>query len=181
MSGWDERLDAIAGADRGHASGVAATLAATAAAATVLLVARESGQPGLAAQAAALRRRLDALAATEAEVYAAAVEALGARDAGPGRPVLATALADAAGAPLAIARTAADVAALAAEVAPLASPDRAPDAAAAAALAEGAVRAAALLVTVNLGVTPEDTRAASAGQAVRDAAAACERATGALD
>jgi formiminotetrahydrofolate cyclodeaminase len=60
--------------------------------------------------------------------------------------------------PLALAATAAEVAALAADVADRCVPDRAVDAQAAALLAAAAARAAARLVEVNLGTLPHDEK-----------------------
>lgn len=167
--------DTFAEVGAGPAGGSAAALATAMAAGLVRLVARVSRDweeaPGIAAQAAALGDRSLALADDDHRAYAAAVEQLRApdRDAALGR-----ALRRAAEVPLAIAETAADVAALAA----LAARDGADavrgDAWAAAALAEAASVAAARLVGVNLATQPDDELSTRADLASRAATAARE-------
>lgn len=78
----------------------------------------------------------------------------------------------AAEAPLALSRTAADVALLGAEVARHAPAQAAADAAAAASIATGAARAAAHLVAVNLATRDDDPRLHQARQQARRAIAA---------
>ena len=85
---------------------------------------------------------------------------------------LARALDRAADCPLAIAETAADTAALAAVAADRCVPRHRADAVAGAALAEGATRAAALLVETNLLSVPGDDRVVRARAAVEEAATA---------
>ena len=138
-------------------------------------MARASGDPGTAAQAEALAARLTTLAAEDADAYEAAVRALGQsggrlRDTTTscsarccaGRPTCLSQIAESAG----------DVALLAALVAEIAPGAQRPDAVGAAILAEGAARAAAQLVDVNLAARPGDERHARAHQAVAAAAAA---------
>lgn len=117
-----------------------------------------------AAQAAALAARLESLAVRDREVLDAARSALdGAspdadderRDFALGRKLEA-----AADVPLAIAEACADVASLARELAPLASVAGGGDLQSAALLAEGAARAAAYLVEINL--VADDARIARA-------------------
>jgi methenyltetrahydrofolate cyclohydrolase len=83
---------------------------------------------------------------------------------------LSAALSDAANAPLAVARAAAEVAALAQEAASLGSPHLLGDAHAGLLLAEAACQAAAGLVAVNLQPHPEDERRAQAFEIARRAA-----------
>jgi len=129
--------------------------------------------PGVAAQAASLRRRLTRLAVEDADAYAAARAARGRGD-----HALGAALDRAAALPLEIARTAADVVSLAAEVALRGDPGRRADAAAAALLADAAARVGALLVEANLATAPGDERLAQAHAACEAAAAAASRAVG---
>jgi formiminotetrahydrofolate cyclodeaminase len=166
------------------ASGSTAAVVVMLAAALVAMSARFSRRhwqdaAGVVAQAEALRKRASPLAQLDAEAYEAVLAVRRAmrsmseedRDAALGR-----ALSNAADVPLAIAEAAADVAELAALVAEKGNPNVAGDAAAAAALAEGAARAAATLVAINLGTTAEDERAARAQQLVRAAEEAMRRA-----
>ena len=156
--------------------GEAAALTAAAAAALCEAAARGSGGEGMggaAAQAKALRQRAERLAADNASAYADALRALGEVDAatGGGRDEqLGAVLARAADVPLAIAELAADVAALAAELAGDADSAIRGDVVSAAILAEGAARAAAHLVSINLSAT-------AAGPRVRAARRSSERAT----
>jgi len=138
--------------------GVAAALAGALAAAAVASAARgshevwpESG--GAAAQAAKLQRRLARLASSDAEAYAGALDARGAGDA-----ALGDALDRAAEVPLEIAEAALDVVKLAGAVAGHGEPALRADAVAAATLADAVVRAAGVLVDVNLAVRPNDER-----------------------
>lgn len=151
----------------GAVAALAAALAADLVRAAAASAAEWEDRPGVAAQAAALRARLAALAQTNEAAYAAALAALGA-PAGVAQEQrdfhIAEALSRAADVPLAIASAACDVADLAAVVARDGDPRRRADAAAAAALADGAVRAAANLVATNLvaGADLERTRRAAA-------------------
>jgi formiminotetrahydrofolate cyclodeaminase len=158
-----------------HGAGSAAARAAAEAALLVATVARETtgwaGAAGVVAQANALGERLIELAAEDAEAFAAALEALDAssRD-------LPMRLAHAAEVPLEIARTAADVAEVAALVAQRCDGRLRPDAAGAAALASGATLAAAALVRANLSVAPDDPRVAQALRAAGEARSFASRA-----
>jgi formiminotetrahydrofolate cyclodeaminase len=130
---------------------------------------REAG--GAVAQAEALRRRALPLADADARALADAIallqpvetapetepEASGERDF-----ELGLALANAADVPLAIVQVAADVAALAHTVAENGSVEVRPDAVGAAVLADGAGRAAAHLVEINLSTTEDDFRVLAA-------------------
>ena len=83
---------------------------------------------------------------------------------------LSAALSDAANAPLAVARAAAEVAALAQEAASLGSPHLLGDAHAGLLLAEAACQASAGLVAINLQPHPDDERRAEALELARRAA-----------
>lgn len=176
-------LDLLARRGPGPAVGSAAALVTATAAALVAKAARTStahwdGAPAAAAQAEALRARAAPLAQADADAYAAAVARLDEpREEDPDRRnfQLGRALDAAAVIPLRIAATAADVAALAAEVAEHGNPSLRPDATGAALLAEGAARTAAHLVEVNLAVGPDDERVREARACVDAAGAAVAR------
>lgn len=112
---------------------------------------------GVAIQAATLRTRAIEAGSGNARAYAAAREALQAlaQPGGTGRDAnLRAALIAAADTLLAIAATAADCAALAAEIAGRCDPAERPDAAAAAELAAAAAHGAAALIDINLALLP---------------------------
>jgi methenyltetrahydrofolate cyclohydrolase len=178
-----ELLEAIASEGPTPGGGSTAALAIAMSAALSAMVARASKdwpEAGAAiAQAEQLRRRTAPLAQRDAEAYEEALASVrlpervepNVRDAAVG-----AALTRAAEIPLVIAEAGADAASLAALVADRGTPDRRGDAAAAALLAEAGTRAAASLIAVNLGVTPDDDRvvhaqalAASASEAAREA------------
>lgn len=178
-----ELLEAIASEGPTPGGGSTAALAIAMSAALSAMVARASKdwpEAGAAiAQAEQLRRRTAPLAQRDAEAYEEALVSIrlpervepNVRDAAVG-----AALARAAEVPLMIAEAGADAASLAALVADRGTPDRRGDAAAAALLAEAGTRAAASLIAVNLGVTPDDDRvvhaqalAAIASEAAREA------------
>jgi formiminotetrahydrofolate cyclodeaminase len=116
--------------------------------------------PGAVAQAEQLRRRAAPLAEATADAYA---EAAGMLEDARGRDhELGLALSRAAEVPLLIAQLAADVAALAKDVAECGDPAVRADATAAALLAQAAARSAAHLVEINLGAGAEDLRVLSA-------------------
>jgi formiminotetrahydrofolate cyclodeaminase len=159
------------------ASGAAAATSAAFAASIVAMAARATPDwpesPGVAAQALKLRRRLAELARTDAEAFAAVLAQLDAPRTERGRDArLAGALDLASELPLAIAETAADVAALASVAADRSVQRHRADAVAAAALAEGAARAAAHLVASNLLAMEGDQRTARARAAAEAAGAA---------
>jgi len=169
------------------ASGSTAAVVATLSAALVAMSARFSRREwpdagGVVAQAEALRNRAAPLAQLDAEAYEAV---LAVRRASKGAPeaerdaALGRALSRAADVPLAIAEIAADVAELAALVAEKGNPNVSGDAAAAALLADGAARAAATLVAINLGTTEEDERGVRAQRLVESAREAARRAVAA--
>lgn len=150
----DTLLDALASDQPAPGGGSAAALVGAMAAALCAKVAQLSGDGGSVAQAAALTRRLTALAVDDARLFTTALSELERRD---DDFKLGRALEQAADAPLRIAEACADVAALASALAESSSEHQA-DARSAAALAAGAARAAAVLVEVNLGVSDDDER-----------------------
>ena len=181
----EELLDAIAEDTVVPGSGsVAGVVAAMAAALTAMAARRSRGTwadaAGAVAQAEALRRRAAPLAHEDAEAYAEVALRLsgerGGRDYELGR-----ALSRAAEVPLLIAQVAADVAALAKDVAERGDPAVRGDATGAALLAEAAARSAAHLVEINLGTGVGDLRVlsaqslATAASAWADAAVAASR------
>jgi formiminotetrahydrofolate cyclodeaminase len=177
-------LDELAGsAPPGGGSALAFSVAM--AAAVVHMTARESMESwdaaaGVAAQADALRARAAPLAQLDADVYD---RALAVRDGAAALPPekrdweIGKAFAEAAEPPLEIARTAADVAELAAEVAVSGDPRVRADAVAAATLAAAAARAAVTIVGVNLTAVDGDARVAEAERLARAAEDALARAT----
>jgi methenyltetrahydrofolate cyclohydrolase len=179
----DELLEAIASDEPLPASGTAAALVAAMAAGLVAKVGKvssewEDGQ-AVAAQARALRLRLALLAHADTEAYGAALAAMRLPRELPQKQrdeILGRTLERAADVPLAIADAAADVADLAANAAANGRPRLVPDAVAAAELADGAARAAALLVGVNLATGPEDARTLLAAESVARASSARARA-----
>jgi trimeric autotransporter adhesin len=165
-----------AGAISGVVTAMAAGLIASAARRSVDW---EDGR-GVAAQAQALRARVEKLAEANEEAYLEALALIEAADEPAGNDAaLGKALETAAELPLAITECAYDVALLGAEAAQNASRGGAEDAAAAAILAEAAARAAAGLIAANLISMPGDERvehaqrlAAAATDAARRAVAA---------
>jgi methenyltetrahydrofolate cyclohydrolase len=180
----DDLLDAIAADTHGPGGGSVAAIVVALAAALLTMSGRLSREEwpeagGAIAQSERLRKRVGPLAAADAKAFRDAIRALGGADRSETctRPLeLGPALARAAEIPLRIAETAADVAALAVLVAERASPDVRPDAAAAAALAEAGARAAAHLVEVNLGATPDDERVGKARTHAANAATCAQAA-----
>ena len=177
-------LDALATEDPLPGSGTAAALAAAMAAGLTAMAARRSAGEVPDAQEAVseaedLGERLRLLAVANADAFREASTSLGriGDTQGAGRDErLGSDLARAAYTPLSIATLAAQVADLAAQVASGGVPDARADAAAACCLAEGATRAAAHLVEINLAVTPADERAARVGDLAEAAGRARERA-----
>jgi formiminotetrahydrofolate cyclodeaminase len=179
-----ELLDELAG-PVAPAGGSALAFAVAMAAAVVRMAARASkdswdAAAGVAAQADALRARAAPLAQLDADVLD---EALAVRD---GSATLSAekrdweigkAFAAAAEPPLEIARAAADVAELGAEVALSGDPRVRADAIAATMLAAAAARAAVTIVQVNLTSVEGDPRVAEAERLARAAEDAVARAT----
>jgi formiminotetrahydrofolate cyclodeaminase len=164
--------------------GSAAAMTAAMAASLVAMTARLSTDSwaeasGIVAQAARLRTRLAAFAQTDADVYAASLQAMArVSDVPDDRRdyELGSALDEAAETPLRIAEAAADVVLLAAEASARGDPQQHADAQAAAALAAAAARAAARLVEVNLTTTEDDPRVRQARAVAAAADAALARA-----
>jgi formiminotetrahydrofolate cyclodeaminase len=156
-------------------AGFVAAQTAAHAARLVATVARETtgwdDAAGMAAQANGLAERLEELAEADAEAFEAALAALAAsaRD-------LPMRMEHAAEVPLAIARTAADVAEAARVAAERCDGVLRADAAGAAALAAGAAHAASHLVRANLMVTQDDPRLEQASRAADDARYSAARA-----
>lgn len=134
------------------------------AAGLVEMAARFAGDEATTARAAALREAAPPLAEEDADAYGRVLAEPPERRA--------TALAAAAGPPLAMAEAGAQVAELGVRVASGGRPALRGDAVAGVLLAEGATRAAAELVLINLASAPQDARAARAlGLAERAGAA----------
>jgi formiminotetrahydrofolate cyclodeaminase len=122
------------------------------------------------ARAGELRADALALAERELHVYGAVLDALRLPEDDPSRAErLDAALSDATDSPLAIARTAAEVAALAAEAARTGNVHLRGDAMAAALLAEAACAAATRLAEINLAGRPDDPRREEAAELPRRA------------
>ena len=162
--------------------GSLAAVTAAFAAALLAMAARSSAEwrdaGAYAAQANALRQRLQELAPANDEAYEHALAALHLPpelDSDVRNQVLGESLERSAALPLAIAEAASNVSELAAAVAEECDPRFRPDAAAAAMLALGATRAAAHLVEINLGVLEHDERRLRANRLAADAAAASAR------
>lgn len=175
-------LDDIAAAPPGFGGGAVAAGCLALAAGLIAVAARASverwdGAGGAAAQANALQRRAAQLAPKNLAAYSAAHDALRPPEGAKVEAAsLGPALALAADVPLRIGETASDAAQLAALVAREGDPDRRPDAIAAACIAEAVAAAALVLVEANLGVTPDDARAAEARASAAAAGAAREAA-----
>jgi len=167
-------IESLSSPTENPASGPASAAAAAFAAALVAKVGRGAGDDGAVAQAELLAARLTGLAAEDADAHAAAVTALAYRGEASEQTdfVLGTTLRRAADVPLQIAEASADVASLVASIAESVPPDQHADAVGAALLAEGAARATAHLVDINLAARPGDERGKRACAAVDSAAAA---------
>jgi formiminotetrahydrofolate cyclodeaminase len=180
-----EFLDEIASPDLVPGAGFSSALTVAMAAGLVTMTARRSLETwpegaGAAAQAERLRKRVIPLAEQNVEAYRKAVGLLRGDEPadGPHRDFeLSRSLEEAARIPLQIAEAAADVAALAADVAEYGEPSVRADAATAGALALAGARGATILVEVNLGTTEGDERLTRARELVADAESALERAT----
>jgi methenyltetrahydrofolate cyclohydrolase len=176
-------LDAVAARTPAPGGGTAAALTAAMAAGLVEMAARfTDGREEVARRAGALREQLLELAQRELHAYEPVLEALGLDGADPGREArLGAALSDAAQSPLEIARAAASVASLAAEVARTGNANLTGDAITGAALAEAACGSAARLVQINLARVPSDPRLDEAAELTRQASAARGKALGGKD
>ena len=178
-----ELLARITSEQRAPGGGSIAALVTALAAGLVETVARTShgwaDARGLAAQAKALRERVEPLAQRDAEAYQQALVALRLPEVLEPEvrsDTIARSLSYAAEVPLAIALIATDVAHAAAEAAECGDPSTCADASVAAVLAEGAARGAAHLVAINLTTTAEDERVVRAERAAQAASEAAKRA-----
>jgi formiminotetrahydrofolate cyclodeaminase len=179
-----ELLDEIAGPSpapgAGAVSGVVVAMAAGLIASAARRTADWDDGKAVAAQAQALRSRVERLAEANEEAYLEALALIeGAHGDGGRDEALGKALDTAADLPLAIAECAYDVVLLGAEAAQHTVRGGAEDACAAAGLAEAAARAAAGLVAVNLISLPGDERVEQARKLAEAATDAARRAVAA--
>jgi len=178
-----ELLDAVGARTPAPGGGAAAALSGSLAAGLVEMAARfTAGREDVAGEADALRGRLLELGERELSAYEPVLEAI-ALDAGdPDRDArLRAALSDAADSPLEIARAAAVVASLGAELALTGNTNLTGDAITGVALAEAACCAAARLTEINLARVPSDPRLDEAAGLTRQASAARAKALGGTD
>jgi formiminotetrahydrofolate cyclodeaminase len=179
-------LDDLAAADPAPGSGAVAAIVVAQAASLLAGAGRSSRESwaeagGAVAQATMLRTRALDLAREVSDAYCHALTIL---DAPPGETAaerdaaIAEALSHAAEVPLAIARAASDAASLGAAIAERGDPATHGDVGAAVLLAEGAARAAASLVGINLTATPGDPRIVRAETLADDARVAARRTLG---
>lgn len=182
-------LDTLAGKGPSPAGGSAAAIVVAMSAGLVAMVARASEghwdqAGGVVGQAETFRARVAPLAQADADAYADAMTALRKRDELEERyrdQQLRAALDRAAEIPLQIAEAGCDLADLAALLVERGNPEVRADAAAAAVFAEAGTRAAAKLVAVNLGASPDDDRVRQAGALIERAAEAAHRALAAAE
>jgi formiminotetrahydrofolate cyclodeaminase len=163
-------LDALAARTPAPGGGTGAAWGCALGAALAAMAARFAGREEDAARAEALRERALALGEADQTSWGPVLEAQRRPADDPDREAaVAAALAGAAETPLAIAETAAEVAALARSLADAGRPALRGDALAGADLAAGACRAAARLVELDLVGAPGDPRLARARAAVDSA------------
>jgi formiminotetrahydrofolate cyclodeaminase len=179
-----EVLEEIAGPTPAPGAGAVSGVVVAMAAGLIASAARRSGEwedaKGVAAQAQALRSRVERLAEANEEAYLEALALIeGASEDGARDDAIGRALDTAAELPLAIAECAYDVALLGVEAAEHAVRGGAEDACAASVLAEAAARAAAGLVAVNLISLPGDERVEHARRLADAATDAARRAVAA--
>jgi formiminotetrahydrofolate cyclodeaminase len=179
-----QMLDEIAGPSPAPGAGAVSGVVIAMAAGLIASAARRSPDwedgKGVAAQAQALRSRVERLAEANEEAYLEALALIeGATEDGGRDAAIGKALDTAAELPLAIAECAYDVALLGAETAQHAVRGGAEDACAAALLAEAAARAAAGLIAVNLVSLPGDERVEHAWRLADAATDAARRAAAA--
>ena len=168
MGSSEDFLAALAAPTPAPGGGAATATACALAAALVEMTAAIGGSDEVAARGAAARARAAALADEDAAAY---TEVIDAQRAGDGAQI-AAALSRASDVPLAIAETAAEMGALAADVATSGRASVRGDAIAGALLAEAATAAAARLVEINLADAPGDPRLERARELARSAAGA---------
>ena len=177
-------LEAIAAPSPAPGAGAVSGVVVAMAAGLIASAARRSEDwpeaKAVAAQAQALRARVERLAEANEEAYLRARALLGdAADEGGRDVAFREALDAAAELPLAIAACASDVALLGAEAAERAAPGGSEDAAAASVLAEAAARAAVGLIAANLVSRPGDERVLQAQRLASAATDAARRAVAA--
>ena len=168
MGSSEDFLAALAAPTPAPGGGAATATACALAAALVQMAGAIGGRDDVAASAKAARTRAGRLADEDAAAYTEVIEA---QRAGDGTRI-AAALSRASDVPLAIAETAAEMAALATEVAATGRASVRGDAIAAALLAEAATAAATRLVEINLADAPGDPRLERARELARSAAEA---------
>ena len=184
---FEELLDAIAAETPAPGGGSTAAFTTEMAASLAAMTARFArghweGAAGALAQAETLRHRAAPLAEEDAVAYENVLTAMRMpKDLEPEvrNTLIGETLSRAADAPLEIAECAADVAALAAEIAICGNQTVRGDAAAAAVLAAASTRVAAHLVEVNLATTEADERIERVRSLTRSANGAARRAVGA--
>jgi methenyltetrahydrofolate cyclohydrolase len=184
---FEELLDAIAAETPAPGGGSSAAFTTEIAASLAAMTARFArghwdGAAGALAQAETLRHRAAPLAEEDAVAYENVLTAMRMpKDLEPEvrNTLIGETLSRAADAPLEIAECAADVAALAAEIAIRGNQNVRGDAAAAAVLAAASTRVAAHLVEVNLATTEADERIERVRSLTRSANGAARRAVGA--
>jgi formiminotetrahydrofolate cyclodeaminase len=141
-----------------------------------------AGREDVAGEAGALRSQLLVLGERELSAYEPVLDALALDASDPDRDArLRGALSDAADSPLEIARAAAVVASLAAELAVTGNAHLSGDAITGTVLAEAACVSAAALVQINLARVPSDPRLDEAAELTRQASAARANALGGTD
>lgn len=178
-----ELLDAVGARTPAPGGGTAAALAGGLAAGLVEMSARfASNRDELADRAASLRADLLELGESELHAYQPVLEAFAIDADDPRREArLREALSDAADSPLAIARAAAVVADLGAELAQTGNANLTGDAITGTVLAEAACSAAGRLAEINLARVPSDPRLDEVAALTRQAAAARVQALGGTD
>jgi formiminotetrahydrofolate cyclodeaminase len=174
-------LDLVASDNPAPGGGSVAAVAVALAAGLSGMAARLSaGQlaDGLAARADALRRRVAPLAEADAESYGRVLAAYREPDSETRRERASDALSGAADVPLAVAEVGSEVAGIAARLVEEGNPNLEGDAIAALLLAEAGVRAATVLVEINLSsANMEDDRLGRANELADETAAIVRRAT----
>jgi methenyltetrahydrofolate cyclohydrolase len=175
-------LDLVASDNPAPGGGSVAAVAVALAAGLSGMAARLSaGQLAdeLAARADALRRRVAPLAEADAESYGRVLAAYREPDSETRRERASDALSGAADVPLAVAEVGSEVAGIAARLVEEGNPNLEGDAIAALLLAEAGVRAATVLVEINLSsANMEDDRLGRANELVDKAASTARRVTG---
>jgi methenyltetrahydrofolate cyclohydrolase len=174
-----ELLSALAARTPAPGGGSAAAWSGALAAALLQMAAAFAGAEQAAARAAILRRQLLDGAESDSRSYEPVLSALRLPASDPTRAHrLAAARSSASEAPVAMARGAAEVAELAADVASRSKPDLRGDAVMAVLLAEAATRGAAELVAINLRDLDDDPRVGEVQRLSGRAAAARARVVG---